>query len=368
MKAIMQEADALTAPGSEMTKEKRARLDYLLAAAKLGKKATRGVMSRELRAWKKYVVTGDISEYRATVLESGKGDITSSAGSAGGYFVPAQMEKLVFEAAAQTDPLLSEENVGLIQDGGSYTMQPKQISGWDLSTISSTQVAENTLQSPGTIPTVAGGTLNGYLHRLSLAGTMEFEDDAFMRALELMSRAFGVGFARGIGASLVNGTGSAQPQGLLTGAANSGVTTTGAGAIILDDIENVYFSLNKVYRNSPKCAWVVNDGVYKMIRKAKDASGRPLLSVERDDEILMGKKLLVSPTLSANAGDKGIIFGDLSHFVVRLSALKIARNSQAPGYAEAGKALYNGRMRVDSSVFDPSAGGSAPILYATLHA
>ena len=365
----MQEADALTAPGVEMTKEKRARLDYLLAAAKLGKKATRGVMSREFRAWKKYLVTGDISEYRGTILESGKGDITSSAGSAGGYFVPTEFEKMVFEAAAQTDPLLSEENVGLIQDkSAGYSAQPKQISGWDLSTISSTQVDENTLQNPGTIPTVAGGTLNGYLHRLTLAGTLEFEDDAFMRAMELMSRAFGVGFARGIGASLVTGTGSGQPQGLLTGAANSGVTTAGAGAITLDDIESVYFSLNRTYRNSPKCAWVVNDATYKMIRRAKDTQGRPLLSVERDDEILMGKKLLVSPTLSANAGDKGIIFGDLSHFIVRLSALKIVRNSQAPGYAEAGKALYNARMRVDAKVFDPSAGGSAPILYATLHA
>jgi HK97 family phage major capsid protein len=189
-----------------------------------------------------------------------------------------------------------------------------------------------------------------------------------MNALDLMSRAFGAGFARGIGASLVNGTGSGEPEGLLTGARDSGVTTAGAGAIILDDIENVYFSLNRAYRNSPKCAWVVNDGVYKMIRKAKDSQGRPLLSVERDDEILMGKKLLVSPTLSATAGQPGIVFGDLSHLVVRLSSMKIVRKSQVPGFVEVGKALYAGRVRVDSKVFDPSDGGAAPILYATLHA
>ena len=39
-----------------------------------------------------------------------------------------------------------------------------------------------------------------------------------MDALSRKARAYGVGFARGIGKDLVNGNGTSQPQGILTAA------------------------------------------------------------------------------------------------------------------------------------------------------
>ena len=66
--------DTLTASG-EMTPAKRARLDYLLSATKLSKKHLKraNVLSREreMRAWQKYLRTGDVSEYRDTTFQAG---------------------------------------------------------------------------------------------------------------------------------------------------------------------------------------------------------------------------------------------------------------------------------------------------------
>ena len=74
--------------------------------------------------------------------------------------------------------------------------------------------------------------------------------------------------------------------------------------------------------------------------------------------------------MPSTPGSTSIIFGDLSHFVVRLSAMMVQRSVEtyAHGSATYLSATYHDRMRVDSTVFDPSAGATPPIVYATLHA
>jgi predicted phage gp36 major capsid-like protein len=180
-------------------------------------------------------------------------------------------------------------------------------------------------------------------------------------------QAFSVGIARGAGADLVNGNGTTAPQGLLTAAANSGVTTQASGVISATDVNDTYFSLNRAYRNSPKCAWVMSDTVYQMIRAAKDSNNRPLLNMHGDDETLMGKKILVSPSVPSAAGSKGLIFGDLSQYVVRVvkNSTEITRSIETPGYAEMGIALYTAWTRVDANLIAP--GSVTPVVYATLH-
>lgn len=145
------------------------------------------------------------------------------------------------------------------------------------------------------------------------------------------------------------------------------MTTGTAGVITATDISDIYFSVNRAYRNSPKCAWVMSDTVYQMIRAAKDSSDRPLLNMHKDDETLMGKRVLVSPSVPSAAGSKGIIFGDLSQYVVRLckNSTEITRSIETPGYVEQGIALYTARTRIDANLIAP--GSVTPVVYATLH-
>jgi HK97 family phage major capsid protein len=118
----------------------------------------------------------------------------------------------------------------------------------------------------------------------------------------------------------------------------------------------------------------MNDAAYQMARKSVDASGNPLLKLIKDKETIMGKPVLVSPSLpqyNASLGTQAAgsfcVFGDLSHMYVRVSKTVVTRQWQLPGYVENGMALYTGIMRADAKVFDPTSGNSVPLVSASLH-
>jgi HK97 family phage major capsid protein len=317
--------------------------------------------------------TSLLKEFRDGVLQAGAQSITYTEGASGGVLVPNSFYDAVVVGMAQTDPLLDGKNVNLLAEQ-SYAMSPKSLPGYDLTQIKAVRVVENTSTGvPDPLPASSSQIMNGYPYRMATYATVEFGDDDFENSIKTVGRAHGVGLARGIGADLVNGTGSSQPSGLLTGASNSGYTTAGANAITATDINDIFFSVNRIYRNSPKCAWVMNDVTYQLVRAAKDGNQRPLIDMQDDCECLMGKPILVSPSMPFLPGSKGIVFGDLGHFNVRLSALYFRKANQAEFGVEFYRDLHISRMRADSGVFDPSILASpantqaAPIQYATLH-
>jgi HK97 family phage major capsid protein len=358
--------------------EDESRAKYTMA---LGESITGQVSEERMRqeheaAFRDYMSTGEHRDFQA-----GTQMISYTNGSGGGFLVPVSFFYKAIEALAQTDPIFDEKIVTLIKNPA-LTANPIKVSGWDLSGIASSQVGESLQQTPQTIPLLSGKVLGGYMHRISLAASLEWEQDVFDMAMNLMSRTYGVGFARGIGKQLVNGTGSSQPQGLLTGAANSGYTTITASSggltpLKLDDFNAIYTSVDRIYRQSPKCAWLMSDTTYRQVRQAQDSQGRPLLDQSQDKEEILSKPVIISPSMPSGPGSTGIIFGDLSHFFVRLSGMTIQRSLEVGGTAgniEHGEATYHGRLRADSAVFDPSTpqGSPAvthpPIVYATLHA
>jgi HK97 family phage major capsid protein len=318
--------------------------------------------------WFRALVAGDEIEMRATVAQAGTQSITYTQGAAGGYLVPTEFHSDLLIGMAQVDPLLDSSVVTLMQSD-SFSLKPHSVPGWDLSTFAAAKITEANQQTPQVVPVAVNKILNGFTYRAQLVASFELENDDFQPVVDQFTKAMGIGFARGIGADLIGGDGSTGPQGLLNGATDSGVTTGAGGVIDATDIENIFFALNPIYRNSPKAAWVMADSTYKMVRKAKDSSNRPLISVVDGQEILMGKRVLVSPsmvTFNPSLGSaKGIIFGDLSYYVVRVSMPTLRRSIEAPNMAEKGEALYTGLQRADAKVVDVA---SNAILYATLHA
>ncbi len=309
------------------------------------------------------------AELRSNDFLAGNATVSYTDGSKGGFLVPQSFQRSVTEGLAAVDPLLDPKVANVIFSPD-FRLQPLQLPGWDLSTIAAVQVAEAVQHNSDTTPGTEQKLLNKFTYRLSLGASLEWEQDqaAFDSAMATFGRAFGIGFARGIGADLVNGDGSSAPQGVLTGAANSGVTTAGAGVLALSDFTDIFFSVNKIYRDSERCAWLMNDATAKKVRNAKDSSNRPLFPLTDDKLVILGKPVYVCPSLPSAAGSKGIVFGDLSHFNVHATTLFLRRKTQLPGYVEYGKALYVGLMSVDAVLFDPTSGSLPPVVYATLHA
>lgn len=313
-------------------------------------------------AFARYLMTGDGTELRD--VQAGNGVVTNTAGTAGGYFVPETFWNQISISMADTDSLLDPDDVTVLYEKG-FSARPKQLTSWDLSTISSTKISENTQQTGGAFPTAANTQIQANMHRLTLAASYEFDQDNFFGSTELMTRAYGVGFARGIGKEVA--------QTLLSSAVNSGINIADVPSVSIqiEQLSSVYFALDRAYRTSPKCRWAMNDKTYEKFRNMKTTTAGPLLDVTHDDELLMGKPILICPSIPGLLVDSGvangkILFGDFSHLIVRMSQMVVRVDKETA--ADKGQTMYHGRLRTDSKVLDASAGSAPPIIYATITA
>lgn len=365
LRAALNEADEITAR-PEVSKRDEARLNFLLAKVRAVRdNAAVQTSDAALRWFMSYQRDGSPEARTITPLEAGQQTIAYTVGNEGGYLVPNEIADAVYLGMSKNDPLLNEDIVTLIKSP-TFKLRPYSVPGWDLSSYGSQRVDENHDFVPPVPPATSGKILNGYRYTAAIPVSFELEEDSFKPTIDLMTKAFAIGQARGIGGDLVLGSGSGAPQGIVPGAHASGITSGSLNVITATDIENIYFAVDEFYRTQPKCAWLMNDSTYQLIRKAVDGNQRPLINVVGDKEVLMGKPVYVTPSV-LGAGHSGIIFGDLSYFVVRVSAMIVSRRMQAPGYVEFGQALYVSHMRADSKVIDPTGGTKSPIISALLH-
>ena len=375
--AAMTEADQLSTR-AEITKREDSRLTWLMAkiaALRSGVMGENKMYDDTNVRWFKALLNGGDPrpELRNDIVE-GTQVPTYTAGSEGGYTVPNEFSDTLMFGIAKYDPLMDENVVTLLQSK-TLQLRPWHQPSWDLSTFKAVKVSEAAQQTPLSVMNASTSGLNGYMYRATLDASFELEADDFQPTIDQIGEAYKVAFARGIGQDLVIGNGTSAPQGLLTAAVNSGVTLstgfTGHNSNTENDqFQAAYFSVDAAYREAPKCAWAMSDPTYQWIRKLTDSQGRPLLEIRKDKEMLMGKPVYICPSVpsvNSSLGSYGkIIFGDFSRLVVRCSRMVIARDLQAPGYVEYGKALYIGRMRADARIVDPTNGAVPPFTYITL--
>lgn len=116
------------------------------------------------------------------------------------------------------------------------------------------------------------------------------------------------------------GSGSQQPNGLTTGGTNA-VTAASATVITLNELYNLFFSVDKDYRDQDGTAWMFSDGTYNQIYQTLiDDDGRSLLwnslnSLSDPGKLtILGKPVIINndlPVMGTNAsGHKTIIFGN----------------------------------------------------------
>jgi HK97 family phage major capsid protein len=316
-------------------------------------------------------------EKRANDFLAGTQNITYTKGSAGGILVPFEFNQSVQEGMAQFDPLLDPNVVNLVAEDG-FFLRPFEFPGFDLSGLTAVKVNEAAQHNADNLMAMSQNLTNRYTYRLGLGASFEFEQDqrAYSSTLEALRRAYSVGFARGIGQDLINGNGSTAPQGLLTASVNSGITldpriVNAVSNTTNDRFQSAYFSVNRYYRSSPKCGWFMSDSTYQWVRSLSDAQGRPLITIHEESETLMGKPIRICPSMpswKASISSGKIVFGDASHYCVRLSAMWLRRNLQTPGYVEYGKGLYVGLQMADAQLVDPTGGATPPLVYITLNA
>lgn len=120
---------------------------------------------------------------------------------------------------------------------------------------------------------------------------------------------------------LTIGTGSSQPNGIMT-AASIGKTAAAVAAIAADELIDLQHSVNAAYRRSPRCAWMFADTTLASIRKLKDGQGNYLWQMGDvrvgAPDLILGKQYFVNDDVAAMAANaRTVAFGDMGAYIVR---------------------------------------------------
>ncbi|WP_442580723.1 phage major capsid protein [Mesorhizobium sp. ASY16-5R] len=164
--------------------------------------------------------------------------------------------------------------------------------------------------------------LDAYIYSTKLVRIpIELLQDSAFDMEALLEDLFGERLGRLSNTVLTTGTGSNQPNGIVT-ASTLGKTAASATAIASDELIDLLHSVDPAYRSSPKCRWQFNDSTLAAIRKLKDGQGNYLwqmgdVTKSEPDRLLAHPYSINQAMANIATGQKSIIFGDHGRYIVR---------------------------------------------------
>lgn len=210
--------------------------------------------------------------------------------------------------------------------------------------------------------TLASVSLDSYKYgTVSKISWELLQDSAFDMAQELVN-SFGARFGRAMNASATTGTGSAQPNGVVT-ASTLGKTAASATAVTFPEVLDLIHSIDPAYRASPKFGLMFNDTILLALKKLTIGSAtndsRPLWQpsyVAGQPDKIDGFQYWINQGMASamTTGQKIMLAGDFDKFVIRMvKDLTVLRLDEL--YANNGIVGFQGYMRWDSDCLNTAA-------------
>jgi HK97 family phage major capsid protein len=265
-----------------------------------------------------------LDQEERTVLMSGRAETraqTSTTDASGGYTVPEGFSGEIDKAMAAWGPMwdggITRE---LITSSGNPLPWPTVNDTANTGRIKAENAA---VDDDGTDDVVFGEkVLNAYIYDTGIVRIpIELLQDSAFNIEGLMGELFGERLGRLANSVLTTGTGSSQPNGVVT-ASSAGKTAASATAITADELIDLFHSVDPAYRQSPSCRWMFNDSTLAAIRKLKDGQGNYLWQMgdvrSGEPDTFLGRGYSVNQAMASIATtNKTVLFGDFSKFVVR---------------------------------------------------
>lgn len=264
----------------------------------------------------------------------------------GGYLVPIEFEKTLVEKLTTVDPIFElaekitmgahEKNVPLVSDQGAASL---------ISEEGSYSESGDTFGQVG---------FKAYKFGRIIKASEELLEDSAFDLENYLARSLGKSIGNGEAAYFWTGTGTGQPQGVLTGA-GSGVTTAVANKISADEVIDLYFAVPQQYRKNS--TFVFSDDALKAIRKLKDGNGQYLWSpgLAGTPDTILNRPVFTStniPSISSSA--KVGVFGDFKNYwIADRRGITFLRLNEL--YAANGQIGFRGSARTDGHVMDSDA-------------
>lgn len=252
-------------------------------------------------------------------------DLSKLSNAAGAFTVPTSFYGQLQEHMIEVSGVLQAGPTVLNTTSGESIQIPKTLTH----TPSPAIVAEAgaILESDGTFGQT---TLGAFKYGRMVQVSTELISDTGVDLQGYLARSVGRALGNAFGSDLVIGGGTTAPRGVIidagagvTGPSGTTVTfgnqaTVGQG---FDLLISLYHSVISPYRNSPSCAWVMNDTTASLVRRIKNTAGdyawQPSVQVGAPDQVL-GKPVYIDPFVASPAANaESIAFGDWSTYFVR---------------------------------------------------
>jgi HK97 family phage major capsid protein len=274
--------------------------------------------------------------------------------TAGGFTVPQGFRDELIRQMAAFGGMLDVAQVIRTDSGGKLvwpTMDDTATEGRIL--------AENTV-APQTDVAFGQADLDAYMYT-SDAVLVSFQllNDAAIDVEGVVRSALAERVGRIWNRHFTTGTGTSQPDGIVTGApiaktGAAGQTTT----VTFDDLLDVIHAVDPAYR-ATGVGWMMSDAAMKAVRRLKDADGRPLWEPSLQAgvaETLLGYPITINQHVPAPAASaKSILFGNFrAAYVIRIvNDFGLLRLNER--YADALQVGFLGYARADGTLQNASA-------------
>ena len=333
---------------AEMKKELAANAEVREAAPKATRKG----------AFEKYLRNGmgALNSNERSMMAELRGTSTQIAGtdSLGGFLVPQDFSNELDMATLFTGEV--ERLAKKLNTAGGALLDYPTINDTATDAGLTSEAAAVTVQDM----TFANAQLSAYNYASQVRVSMQLLQDNAFDLNAFLAEAMGERIARATNAAFTTGTGSSQPQGIITGA-TLGNTAASATAISADDILDLIHSIDPSYRNKPSFGLMANDSVIAAIRALGLGSANdfpifiPSMEAGQPDK-LFGFNLYYNNDMASaiTTGQKTLLAADFSKFVVRSAGgVQMVRlNERYMDELEVGFVSY---ARKDAKVLDSRA-------------
>lgn len=208
--------------------------------------------------------------------------------------------------------------------------------------------------------------LNAYKYSSKLVRvSAELLQDTAINLEGFIGGALGTRIGRILNTHFTTGTGSSQPNGVVT-ASGAGVTAAATDAVTFAELVNLYHALDPAYRAGAK--WMMHDATFKLVKRLVDDQNRPIFVSDISSAAagtILGAPVIVNQSMAtAAASAKTILWGDFSKYLIRdvvdFTLLRLEER-----YADYHQVGFVGFSRHDGNLLDA---GTNPIVRLTMAA
>ena len=158
------------------------------------------------------------------------------------------------------------------------------------------------------------------------------------------------------------GTGTGQPNGIVTAATGAAAATGNATSFSVDEMLNLVHAVDSAYRQLGRCRFMMNDGTLLALRKLKDSQNRPIflpgfdtagISGRPGEDRLLGYPVTINQDVAvAAANAKSLLFGDFTFYMIRDAMDVTFYRFTDSAYAKKGQVGFLAMMRSGGNFID----------------